>query len=162
MKWSLIRSIGDSKIVQSSFIWLLIVPISARLLSNVDDVINMTVFGSNVNLTTSLPFSWQLLFGAACFFTIANIIYNAFCPEIFRQYKNYSEFKEHGKTLLQVHSAMKVMVWCNRKPGVKPDYVKYLSSYFKNYCKQPEMDEENLDYAVDQFDNLERSNMGQT
>ena len=161
MKWSLIRSLGNSKLVKSSFVWLLIVPIAARLLSNIDEVINLTIFDSQVNLTTSLPFSWQLLFLAACFFTIANIIYNTFCPEIFREYKNYHEFKEHGKTLLQINSAMKSMTWSNKNKGVKKDYVLHLSSYFKNYCCKVAETEKELNESFSSFDNIDKANHSQ-
>jgi hypothetical protein len=156
------RSLGDSRLVKSSFIWLLIVPVTARLLSSMDEVVNLTIFGSQINLTTSLPFSWQLLFGSACFFTIANIIYSICCPEILREYKNYSEFKEHGKTLLQINSAIKSMTWSNESKGVKKDYVLVLGSYFKNYCCGGKAKSESeLNKSFDSFDNIERANHAQ-
>jgi hypothetical protein len=153
------RSLGDSKLVKSSFIWLLIVPVTARLLSNMDEVVNLTIFESQINFTTGLPFSWQLLFGSACFFTIANIIYSALCPEILRGYKNYSEFKEHGKTLLQINSSMKSMTWSNKSRGVKKDYVMALASYFKNYCCGGiAKTESQLNESFSSFDNIEKAN----
>lgn len=145
MKWSYIRSLADSKIVRSSYIWLFIVPIVARVLSTLDDVIDLTVLGETIRLSATLPFSWQALFFAASFFTVANIVYSIFCPEIFKTYRSYREFHEDGKTLLQVHSEMRRMTWSNKKPGVKKKYIKYLSSYFKHYCKQEKMDEGALD-----------------
>lgn len=145
MSWESMRNLANSKIVKSSYIWLLVVPLAARLLSKIDDVIDLTIFGSNIKIATTLPFSWQLLFIAACFFTLANIIYSIFCPDLAKNYTNFSEFEAHGKTRMQVHSALKEMVWDNKKPGVKKEYVKTLSSYFHFYNDEIELEEEFLD-----------------
>jgi len=148
VKWSYSKTLADSKIVKSSYIWLLIVPISARAFSSLDEIIDFTVFGSTFQLTTSFPFSWQLLFLASCFFTLANIIYSLFCPEIFKENKSYSEFNEHSKTLLQIHDSMKNMVWSNREGAVKPKYTRELSSYFRDFCASPNMDEEQINNSA--------------
>lgn len=159
MKWSYSRSLAESKVVKSSYVWLFIVPIAARMMSSLDNIIDLTIFGGSIQIATTLPFSWQLLFMAACFFTVANIIYSLFCPEIFKEYRSYSEFRDDSKTLLQIHSAMKNMVWSNKKPGVKPEYIKYLSSYFKYYCASPNMEEGDLDEkGIALFDNMELAN----
>ncbi|HAS6997932.1 TPA: hypothetical protein I7280_24255 [Vibrio parahaemolyticus] len=112
MKWNLVRNLAESKVVGSSFIWLFIVPLSAKLLSNVKETVDFTLFGEQVTITTTLPFSWQLLFLSACCFTIANIVYSIFCSEVFKNYRTYAEFKESGKTLLQVNYAIKSICWC--------------------------------------------------
>jgi hypothetical protein len=159
VKWSYSRSLAESKVVKSSYVWLFIVPIAARMMSSLDDVIDLTIFGGSIQIATTLPFSWQLLFMAACFFTVANIIYSLFCPEIFKEYRSYSEFRDDSKTLLQIHSAIKNMVWSNKKPGVKSNYIKHLSSYFKHYCASPNMEERDLDLnGRALFDNMELAN----
>jgi hypothetical protein len=67
MKWTSQISLANSKIIKSSYIWLLIVPLAARALSSIDKVINLTMFGATLEISTALPFSWQLLFIAAFF-----------------------------------------------------------------------------------------------
>lgn len=136
MKWNLVRNLAESKIVGSSFIWLFVVPFSAKLLSNLEDVVNFTLLGENIAISTSLPFSWQLLFLSACCFTVANMAYSAFCPEIFKNYRTYSEFKESGKTLLQVNNAIKSICWCHKSNEVKDEYFNTLRKYFKEYGKK--------------------------
>jgi hypothetical protein len=156
VKWSLSKNLAESKVVKSSFIWLFIVPVAARTLSSLDDVIDLTMFGASMQITTSLPFSWQLLFLAACCFTVANILYSVFCPDILKQYQSFSEFKEHSKTLLQVNGAMKNMVWSNKIPGIKPNYTKQARSYFKHYCDRSEMSERDMEQeGLKVFDNID-------
>lgn len=148
MKWTSQRELANSKIIKSSYIWLLVVPLSARMLGSIDDVIDLTMFGASMKVSTSLPFSWQLFFIAACLFSVANIIYSIFCPLIVKSYSHFSEFESQGKTRLQINQAIKNIVWNNKKPGVKPEYVKQLSSYFKHYKDGRERDEETLDYET--------------
>tara|TARA_Y100000034_G_C6859589_1_gene391049 strand:- start:399 stop:1040 length:642 start_codon:yes stop_codon:yes gene_type:complete len=158
MKWNLVRNLAESKVVASSFIWLFIVPLSAKLLSNLKETVNFTLFGEQVTITTTLPFSWQLLFLAACCFTIANIAYSIFCPEIFKNYRTYAEFKESGKTLLQVNNAIKSMCWCSKSNKVKEVYFDVLRKYFShfgcgNFITLEELDEK----ALSAFDDGSRS-----
>jgi hypothetical protein len=145
MKWTSQISLANSKIIKSSYIWLLIVPLAARALSSIDKVINLTMFGATLEISTALPFSWQLLFIAACFFTIANVIYNIFCPGMVKIYDNFSEFEAHGKTRMQINSAFKDIIWKNNKFGVKLEYVDELSSYFKHYKDGKERSKIELD-----------------
>lgn len=145
MTWESLKNLANSKIVKSSYIWLVVVPLVARLLSEIDDVIILNIFGSSIRIATALPFSWQLLFFSACIFTVANIIYLVFCPDLAKKYTNFTEFEDHGKSRQQIHSALKKLAWDNGKPGVRKGYVKTLSSYFKFYNNQTKLSEEDLD-----------------
>jgi hypothetical protein len=157
-KWTFVRSLADSRLVKTSYIWLFIAPITAKMLSSMDTVINLTVFNEIVQISTRLPFSWQLLFFAACSFSVANIIYSVFCPDIYKHYRNYSEFTEQGRTLLEMHSAMKKMCIVGNGPSVRKKYQKILSGYFKHYCGwEGEVGDKIETPAMDQFDNIELS-----
>jgi len=156
MKWTSQRDLANSKVIKSSYIWLFIVPLAARMLSSIDEIIDLTIFGTTIKISTSLPFSWQLLFLAACLFSIANTTYSIFCPLIVKSYSNFSEFESQGKTRLQINQAIKNIVWDNKKPGVKTDYIKQLSTYFKFYKNGRYFNETELDYqAMELLDDVE-------
>ncbi|MCA3908388.1 hypothetical protein JKP30_21710 [Vibrio vulnificus] len=161
MKWNLVRNLAESKVVGSSFIWLFIVPLSAKLLSSLKETVNFTLFGEQVTITTTLPFSWQLLFLSACCFTIANIAYAIFCPEVFKNYRTYAEFKESGKTLLQVNYAIKSICWCQKDNKVKEQYFNALRKYFSHYgCEDFITVRELNEEALSAFDDGSRSTEG--
>ena len=72
-------------------------------------------------------------------------MYSLFCPEILKDYHSYSEFREHSKTILQVHSAMKKMVWSNSDGGVIKKYRQHVMTYFDHYCGISNLRDEILD-----------------
>jgi len=97
---------------------------------------------------------------AACFFSVANILFSIFCPDLVKSYENHSEFESHGKTRMQINSALKNTVWCNKKPGVKTEYTGTLSSYFKYYKDQKKRTEDELDReSLSLFNNV-NENLG--
>jgi len=158
MNWDSVKGIADSKIVKSSFIWLIIAPVTAKMLSKMNDTIDLSIFGSQIKLSTSLPFSWQLLFFSACFFTAANIIYSTRCPKILKDYKCFTGYVDEGKTILQVHTAMKEMVWDNKKSAVKTEYIDTLSQYFKKYCEMDNKCESHINkYGLLEFENTSKA-----
>jgi hypothetical protein len=154
LRWSLVRNLSTSKAVQSSLIWLFIVPISARSLTKINTTVEPILFGEKFKFDLALPFSWQLLFFAALSFTVANIVYQIFCPRLFKAYKTYTEFHDDGKTILQLHSEVKSLVWDNIKPGVKENKKSTVTTYLKAYANTPDVTDENLNHiALEAFDN---------
>ncbi|NQZ57716.1 MAG: hypothetical protein HRT88_09670 [Lentisphaeraceae bacterium] len=115
------------------------------MLRSIDEFIDLTLFGASIKLSTSLPFSWQLFFIAACLFSVANIIYSISCPLIVKSYSNFTEFESQGKTRAQINQAIKALVWSDKKGGIKPEYVEKMSSYLKFYQDGRERDEPQLD-----------------
>ncbi|QBZ83124.1 hypothetical protein GHNINEIG_01165 [Hydrogenovibrio crunogenus] len=145
LKWSSQRTIANSRIVKTSVIWLFIVPFVAKLLSTIDDVIQLTIFEGSISISTVLPFSWQLLFFAAISFTIAGIIYSIACPEIVKNYENHAQFESDGKTRLQINSALKDMAWDQSDKKFKEKYVSFVKKYLQTYSKLPlQYSDENL------------------
>jgi hypothetical protein len=91
--WPSLHSLSESKIVKSSYVWLVLVPAMAKLLDAIDHKI--TLFGNVVVL--SLPFSPKIFYFAAVAFAGANIIYYVFCPPAVKGYRSYKEFSEASK-----------------------------------------------------------------
>ena len=133
LKWSNQRAMANSRIVKSSAIWLVIVPFAAKSLASLDDVIDLTIFSGKFHISTILPFSWQLLFFAACFFTLASIIYSVYCPNIIKLYENFSQFEADGKSRLQINSALREMVWDTSNGEAFPVYAPVAMKYLRQY-----------------------------
>jgi hypothetical protein len=134
-KWSSQRAIANSKVVRSSAVWLVVVPLSAKLLSSLDEVIDLTIFSGRVSIETILPFSWQLLFFAAVFFTIAGLVYSIFCPDLVKKYETHTEFNNDGKSRLQINYSLKSFTFDNSKGTLKSEYFESVRKYFSTYSK---------------------------
>ena len=143
-QWSNLRAIANSKVVKSSAIWLILVPLAAKVLESIDEVVTFKIFSQTIRLNTSLPFSWQLLFFAAVFFTLAGIIYAAFCPELVKQYSSYTKFQEDGNSRMQIMHALRKVTWDLRQQIPKEEYLPYLVTYFQTYTKHSEISAEKI------------------
>lgn len=97
LPWSSFNPLGRSRLVKSSYVWVVIVPILAKLLSAIPRDFELPVFDVQIDLILGVPFSWELLYYAAMFFALANITYSWFCPEIVRQYDRFADFQSEGK-----------------------------------------------------------------
>ncbi|WP_216918994.1 hypothetical protein [Synechococcus sp. CCAP 1479/9] len=77
-------------------------PIAAKLLDGVEDVVTVTILGHAFPLHLQLPFSWKVLFFASLAFLIANILFMAFCPALVKQtdtYRDYASQRRGGSEL---------------------------------------------------------------
>lgn len=97
VNWDLVKSIGDSRALKSSFLFVLIVPIFAKLLLNIPDKIVVPLFNVAWELGLTLPFSWVLFFYASLACSIGNLIYLFRCPEVVKNYKEHSDFDKHNR-----------------------------------------------------------------
>ena len=116
LDWYSIRLIGKSKLSNSMYYWLFIVPIAAKVLSEINEDIRMKIFGQDFNFIFSLPFNWKMFFFSALFFSIGNVIFNLFCPKIIKDHLTLSGFTGDGKFEDHLH-----------------DYAKDINSKFENF-----------------------------
>ena len=101
--WINLKKINSSKFINSMYIWIIIVPILAKIFSNLDkEVFNFLIFGEILPLQLKLPFSWALFYFSAIFFAIANLIFTIRCPLIIKENNSYNDFLTEGKKLLQL------------------------------------------------------------
>lgn len=103
MNWLQLSNLGSNKVVKSMMIWMLVTPIVAKALSSVESI-NLSFLQTDQSISLSLPFSWQVFFFCALFFTVANIIYNMKCPRLISKYKNYADFESKDNSLYLVIS----------------------------------------------------------
>ncbi|TXN37718.1 hypothetical protein FVB32_05365 [Flagellimonas hymeniacidonis] len=90
--WVLISALGKNKIVNSSYIYLFIVPVLAKLLSKVNSPLIFLFNGKEHELIIELPFNWTIFYFSALFFTIGSIIYNWRAPSIIKENKSFGSF----------------------------------------------------------------------
>ena len=136
--WSDLTRLGKNKVITSSYIWLIIVPIVAKALSKIEEITTITAFNTTWKITTRLPFNWENLYYGALSFTIANIIYSIYCHYSIKEYKTFQDYQQNGKNNEQMITAFlhvlksKFRCW----PLIKPEEVskKFLLEYtdFKN------------------------------
>ncbi|EGQ9133648.1 hypothetical protein GHY86_00585 [Vibrio alginolyticus] len=156
-QWSSQNSLSQSKLVKSSSLWFVLVPVFAKVLDGFNGKLSFTFDGTKYELTLMLPFSWQLLFFASLFFMIAGFIYQAKCNEIIKRYSSYSDFKSEGNTRLQINKHLKSVVWDNEQAKVRPSYADVLDSYIDNYTSiNSSTLNNNTDY-LPALDNLSKS-----
>src|SRR5687768_16444275 len=97
ISWKWLKIIPSNKIVSSSYIWLVIVPVIAKFLSYLESPLPFELGGQVIQLDTELPFSWKVFFLSAMFFTFGNIIFFFACPALVKRYRNFDDYAlNHG------------------------------------------------------------------
>ena len=104
--WVDLRKLGNNKAVRSASVWAIVVPIAAKLLGGVEDVVNITVLSHPFTFHLRLPFSWKLLFMAALAFMLANLIYEWFCPRLIKETSNYRDFSDQKRSGREFHQLL--------------------------------------------------------
>jgi hypothetical protein len=88
-KWSELRRMGTSRVFQSSYLWLVIVPLAAKTIQRFD-------------LGVELPFSWRMFFLSALTTSVANVLYVWKAPAFVRRFENYAQYLAEGRTASEV------------------------------------------------------------
>ena len=101
--WPTLRRLGANRAIRSANVWAFLVPIAAKLLDGLQDVVTIELLGHHFPIHLSLPFSWKLLFVAAIAFLLANIIFDAFCPPLIAQTSTYRDFSEQGRSGMELN-----------------------------------------------------------
>ncbi|MGB5321475.1 hypothetical protein [Lutimonas sp.] len=135
--WSILWSISNSKIVRSSYVWFVLVPVIARILNNIERILTFQILNEKITITMELPFYWQLFFFAATFFSLANLVYIFRCPDILKKYQAFSDFQKEGQTSFQlIEIYMKLIVSRMKSEGGKYQAVKSLQEFYRSYCTE--------------------------
>ncbi|BAK74040.1 hypothetical protein [Arcobacter sp. L] len=115
--WPKLASLGNNKIVKSSYIWIAVVPIFAKLLNNLPNKVCFTLQNNYFLLDISLPFSWKFFFFSALFFAIATFIFSLTCPPLIKDFTDMETFKSKGLTKNQL--LILFATWIKKKPKIK-------------------------------------------
>ncbi len=114
IRWHRLRGFGSNQAVRWSFIWLIITPLAARLVRSLPDPI--VIAGLSIP-KFELPFSWMVFYFSALAFSLAGALYYSYCPSIIRNFRDYAEFRESGRTSLELPSLVpdpRRRVWRDR------------------------------------------------
>lgn len=102
--WTSLQGLGTSKVVNSSLVWLIIIPFVARVVDAVD---------AKFCLDVSLPFNALMLYCAAFAFTVAAGIFHVWCPSVIKLTPSYGVFAT-GR-----HSVSDLKKWFREIAGSK-------------------------------------------
>ena len=75
IEWDQLRKIKEIRVIRSMYIWLFIVPVSAKALSTINTEAKLIIFNHIFDVNLTLPFSWKIFYFSALSFAIANVIY---------------------------------------------------------------------------------------
>lgn len=95
--WQNLKSAAKLPFVGSMYIWIFLVPIAATALENIPETGSFLIFGENIRLNLSLPFSWVVFYFSALAFAAANVLFKVGCPSIIKENESFSDFKASRK-----------------------------------------------------------------
>jgi hypothetical protein len=93
--WNRIAVYGRSKILRTSYIWLLIVPVAYRIIEKIESPLVLTGLADGLVLNIDLPFSWKIFYFAALSIAVATVIFTEKCPDIIRL-EDFNGFQRKG------------------------------------------------------------------
>ena len=85
--WSDLVALGSSKILRSSYLFFILVPLVVALIDQMSKI-----FG----IEFVISYRWLMLFWAAVFASIANVIYSLFCPRFIKLAPSYKDYMSGG------------------------------------------------------------------
>lgn len=143
--WSSFNSLGRSRVVKSSYLWVALVPVLAKMLSAINRDFRLTIFSPKIHIVLGVPFTWELLYYSAVLFALATLGYTVACPEIVKKYDKYSDFEVEGKGSEQlVAYALGVTGDRTRRIGRFRIADLQLLRFVRDYCGRRQLDPDNL------------------
>ena len=97
LNWKFLSTISQHNFVNNILVWLVIVPIVAKLFSLFEDTVSLTYNNQVYVISLELPFSWTYLYFSALLFLIGNILYKTNVPSIIDENETFSDFLKAGK-----------------------------------------------------------------
>ena len=94
MVWSQLRTLGNSRLIRTSYFWIVFVPLCAKVLAPFHGTHTFRVLGADVTLDIDLPFSWKVFYFMALAFSAASATYTIRCPSIIRLYDSFTAYRK--------------------------------------------------------------------
>lgn len=95
--WESINKLGKNRLLATSYVWLIVVPLFAKILSLVESPLDFSSYVPGLIINFSLPFSWQLFYFSAVVISLAGIIYYCACPGIIKGFSTFADFQSEGR-----------------------------------------------------------------
>lgn len=96
--WRNVNTIGKNRFSRTSYIYLLVIPIIAKLTENITTPLRVRLGIDIYDVDINMPFSWYLFFFGALLIYIGTLLYNIFCPSFIKRFSNFGDFKTEGET----------------------------------------------------------------
>ncbi len=93
--WKSLRSMGTSKILRSSYWWIMTVPIAAKVIAQIQQQ-QINLMGVKIPVPLSLPFSWCYFYWASLAFSGASLIFSIRCPTLISEFADGHAFLSRG------------------------------------------------------------------
>ncbi|MGI2947359.1 hypothetical protein [Vibrio diabolicus] len=101
--WCDLKKIGDTKFVNSMYVWIFVVPLLVKAFEYVEDEkLVFQIFQQPVPISTTLPFSWAMFYFSALCLALGNLVYLIKCPKIIKEHPTYHSYLNEGKKLKQL------------------------------------------------------------
>jgi hypothetical protein len=117
MTWRFLSAFGKSRLLNLSFVWLIVVPLLAKSLAAAKSA---SILDASLLNILELPFSWKMFYASAVLASVAAVIYWAFCPQIVREYGGFRDFEADGRgaaflsTYLENHRLWRIVTSRNQ------------------------------------------------
>ena len=98
ISWILVNSLGKMRFSRTSYYYLVIIPIIVKALDKLNSPLLLKLGESNIQINLELPFSWYLFYFGALSISIASLLYQIYCPELIKNFRNYGEFLDAGES----------------------------------------------------------------
>ncbi len=95
-EWSMLRSLGNSRMAKATVFWVFFTPVIVNLLSKVGPEITLHLADEPTTLVVELPFSWLLLYFSGISFALALLVFWFRCPGIVKEFGGFGEFQKRG------------------------------------------------------------------
>lgn len=95
--WDGLNRLGKSRILKTSYVWLLLVPMVAKALAAIEDPLVLDGISQGLRIHITLPFYWWLFYFSAVAVSIAGAIYSLVCPKLVREFNNLAEYRAEGR-----------------------------------------------------------------
>ena len=104
-QWSTLNRFGQSSLLRTSYVWLFLVPIAAKAISEIKERMPLNVVGYKFDVLPGLPFSWTAFYFMSVSFAIATFVYSWRCPSIVRRYPSFAQFRDEGTSWKEIISS---------------------------------------------------------
>jgi hypothetical protein len=101
-RWSTLYDMGNSRLLRTSYVWLIVVPIAAKLLVGVNELLTFSVYGQEFQIEPGLPFSWKAFYFSSVSFSVAGLIYSFRCEGLAKHFRTFADYENEGRGVRQL------------------------------------------------------------
>jgi hypothetical protein len=128
--WDSLRAFGESKVLRTAYVWVVIVPILSKALDAAPAAMKIPIGEPPLMISLKLPFSWEIFYFSSLFIAAAELVYRLECPPIVRRYKTFAEYTESGGGSLQIINLFHSTIALVRDASRRDQFIHYFAERF--------------------------------